>query len=498
MSTPSQTTDNSQPVVERRSIDYIPQSERHGKSWHLWSVWFCGEAHLTTLAVGVIGISMGTNLLWTSLAIILGCAFGTLFMAGHSAQGPHMGLPQLIQSRPQFGYLGALLIYCVALVTYIGYNAFNQVLAGQTLHSVTSAPEGPSALAFTLLALVMAFFGYQWFHKLQRWLSYVTIVGLAVLTVGIAVSGIIPAEQLSMSGFALAPFLAQFFTAAAYQLSWAIYVSDYSRYLPQNVNTRSTFWWTYFGAALGGTWMMLIGAAATTAGKEANVTQALMAAGDTVFPGFGPTVVLLALVVLITSAAQNFYGGSLTLLSILATLKPQRVTFVKRVLALAVTGGLGVAVAAAASDDFLNQFQQLLALLLCLFTPWTAVNLIDYYWVRRGRFSLTAVFEPDGMYGRWGWRGLLSYGLGFVAMLPFAVIGTLEGPVARMLGGADVSMPVGLLVAGAVYLYACRSLDAELEISLIAELDPTPAPEDRPDGATGDEPARDTTAPATR
>ena len=27
-------------LIEKRSIDYIPIAERHGKVWHLWPVWF--------------------------------------------------------------------------------------------------------------------------------------------------------------------------------------------------------------------------------------------------------------------------------------------------------------------------------------------------------------------------------------------------------------------------------------------------------------------------
>ena len=39
---------------------------------------------------------------------------------------------------------------------------------------------------------------------------------------------------------------------AGYQISWAIYVSDYSRYLPPDVTVRKTFYWTYWGSAIGG------------------------------------------------------------------------------------------------------------------------------------------------------------------------------------------------------------------------------------------------------
>ena len=95
-------------TIEKRSIDYVPIAERHGKVWHLWPVWFSGDAHLATVATGVVGIAMGGNLLWMAIAVLLGCAFGTFFMAFHSTQGPQLGLPQMIQSRPQFGYVGAL------------------------------------------------------------------------------------------------------------------------------------------------------------------------------------------------------------------------------------------------------------------------------------------------------------------------------------------------------------------------------------------------------
>ena len=39
-------------------------------------------------------------------------------MAFRSAQGPQLGLPQMIQSRPQFGYIGALLVWLSAYVQY--------------------------------------------------------------------------------------------------------------------------------------------------------------------------------------------------------------------------------------------------------------------------------------------------------------------------------------------------------------------------------------------
>src|SRR6202042_2074230 len=142
--------------VEARSIDYVPLSERHGKVWHLWPVWFTGDAHLATLAVGVLGVMAGANVLWTAIAVIAGGALGTFFMAFHATQGPQLGLPQMIQSRPQFGYVGALLVWAVALIAFIGFNAFNQILAAQTVHSLYGVDATPTMLIFTLLSVSLA------------------------------------------------------------------------------------------------------------------------------------------------------------------------------------------------------------------------------------------------------------------------------------------------------------------------------------------------------
>src|SRR6202000_2263287 len=141
------------PLIGKPSSDYVPCAERHGKVWHLWPVWFAGDANLATLAVGVLGITLGGNLLWTTVAVVLGCALGTFFMAFHSTQGPRLGLPQMIQSRPQFGYTGALLVWAVALIAYIGFNAFNEVLAAQTLHQLSSILSPTSAAAMIALGV---------------------------------------------------------------------------------------------------------------------------------------------------------------------------------------------------------------------------------------------------------------------------------------------------------------------------------------------------------
>jgi nucleobase:cation symporter-1, NCS1 family len=73
--------------IERRSIDYVPEDERHGKVWHQGPFWFLGNFQFFTITIGFIGPGLGLSLGWTILAGTLGILFGTLFMAFHAIQG---------------------------------------------------------------------------------------------------------------------------------------------------------------------------------------------------------------------------------------------------------------------------------------------------------------------------------------------------------------------------------------------------------------------------
>ena len=82
--------------VEKHSIDRIPDEERHGSPRGLFAVWFGANLQLTTVVTGALAPSLGLSIPWALLAIILGNLFGAVFMALHSAQGPRLGIPQMI------------------------------------------------------------------------------------------------------------------------------------------------------------------------------------------------------------------------------------------------------------------------------------------------------------------------------------------------------------------------------------------------------------------
>jgi nucleobase:cation symporter-1, NCS1 family len=464
-------TDTSNPSriagVEVRSIDYVPLNERHGKVWSQGPLWFMSNAQIATLAVGIASVVTGGNLIWSLIAIVTGALIGTFFMAFHSAQGPQLGLPQMIQSRPQFGYVGALLVWAFAYLQYAGFNIFNTILAGTALHTTVHGSINLWTVVVTVLAAVVALVGYDLIHGVERWLAFGFLVIFGVLTISVFTLHY-PSGAFDLGDFKWTPFLIQFGGVAGYQISWAIYVSDYSRYLPPEVTVRKTFLWTYWGSALGAIWLMCLGAAlASWVGgvfdPDFDTIASLNKSADLVFNGFGTVVLLFSTLGLISITALNMYGGSLTLISAIDSFKKVRPSTTVRLVTIALTAVLSIIPALLIGQNFLTNFEDFLLLVLYLFIPWTAVNLVDYYVVRRGHYAIGEIFNPHGMYGRWGWRGIISYLVGFAAMLPFFSTSRYTGFVANDLNGGDISMFVGLPVAGILYYLLGQSIDVAAE-----------------------------------
>ncbi|GCE00292.1 purine-cytosine permease family protein [Embleya hyalina] len=449
-------------AIETRSIDYVPARERHGKVWHQGPFWFTGNFVLTTMVTGFIGPALGLGLGWSILAVVLGACFGTFFMAFHANQGPRMGLPQMIQSRAQFGIRGAIVPFVAVVFVYVGFNVFNVVLATQGLQTVL---PGGSTLWYAVLiaiAIVLAVVGHDLLHLVQRWLTYVLIAVFGVLSIG-AIVNLDVSTPGGGGGMSWTAFLVVFSGAAGYQISYAVYVSDYSRYLPADVPARKVIWWTYAGAAGSAAWLMSLGALLASALPDPDAITAVRQVGNDIVPGFGTFAVLVSALALISIMAVNAYGAMLTTTSALDAFRPVRPTVRVRVIGIVAIEAIVFVVAIVLPEDYLGSFNDFILMMLYGLVPWTAVNLVDFYLVRRGHYAVTAIFDPRGIYGRWSWRGLTAYAVGFAAMIPFFKTSFFTGPAADALNGADLSFVVGLLVGGALYARLCRGLDLTAE-----------------------------------
>ena len=459
-------------VIETRSIDVIPLAERHGKVWHQGPFWFTGNFVLTTLVVGFTGPVMGLGIWYTVLAVVLGAGFGTFFMAFHANQGPTMGLAQMIQSRAQFGSQGAIVPFTATVFVYVGFLVFDTILVTQGIGIFPEAKWFWYPLIIAV-SIVIAVFGHDLLHFIQRWLTYALVAVFLTITVFAVVhfssAPVDPGAAIATAGWSTAAFLVQFSLSAGYNISYAVYVSDYTRYLPADASAPKLIGSVYAGAGLSAVWLMSLGAILASYIPGADPIGTIRHVGDLIFPGFGTVVVIVSVLALISIMGVNAYGAMLTGASAIDGFKPIKPTVKMRVVALIIVGAVALVIALAIPDDYLGSFNSFVGLMLYFLVPWSAVNLVDFYLVRRGRYALQDIVRADGVYGKWAWRGLLAYAIGFVAMVPFFSLSFFTGPIAQLLGGADLSFAIGLAVAGASYYFLARGRSTEAEEAAILE-----------------------------
>lgn len=458
------TTQSQVPVIEDKTIQPIPLDERHGKPRDLFTIWFGSNIMVLTIVTGALGTTVFGLDFWSAVgAIAIGNVLGAIFMALHSAQGPQLGVPQMVQTRGQFGSYGSLLVVIVTVLMYVGFFAANLVLGGQALSTIIPGLPVPAGIIIIGIASVVAtIYGYRLIHAYTRILSVVSGIALVVAFILLMTTFGGAGEAVAMGGFNWSGFMGTVSVAALWQIAYAPYVSDYSRYLPQGTGSKQAFWSSYWGSVLGATLPMILG---TLVGAK------LLAGGmnaDNVVEGMGvlmePVTVLIVGVFSLGVAAtnsMNLYCGVLSTITVVQTFKP---TWKPRAGTRAVTAviiflvALGLALIGA--DNFLVYYSNFLALLLYVLVPWTAINLVDYYLLKHGQYRVSDFFRQDGgIYGRFNWVAIGCYLLGALIQVPFMVTELYTGPVGAALNGVDISWIVGLIVICPVYFFAQRAAE---------------------------------------
>jgi NCS1 family nucleobase:cation symporter-1 len=437
-------------AIEERSFDHVPEDERHGQPRQVFYMWFGISATIFSLVTGFVGITLGLSFWWTLLSIVIGNLLGALFMAFHAAQGPQLGLPQMIQSRAQFGYYGAILPLAVTWVMYIAFLAVDIVLAGQGFQAVFGWSLDGWMAILTIPMLVLAIYGYDFinrYNKYQTWLFIAVFLGL---TVYMFVHGV-PHDGLSAGKFTFGSFLLSTSIVAAYQITYAPYVSDYTRYLPPSA-VKKAFWRTYLATVISCVWLMGLGAAiGALAPSSPSMLLEIKHLGGPV----GGVLAILMAVGLIAPNSTNVYGGMMTTLSIANNVSDRvRSTRRLRIVVCFVIAVLGALVATAGAGAFMTNLENYLTVILYILIPWSVINLVDYYVLKHGRYRTADFYAKNGAFGKVNVRTLIVYLIAFGVEVPFMNTTVFEGPAARALGGGDIAWIVGAVVTVPLYLLA--------------------------------------------
>jgi NCS1 family nucleobase:cation symporter-1 len=338
-------------------------------------------------------------------------------------------------------------MFPAVLLLNVGFIAAELVIQAQAMTGVTAALSIPAwILILSVPSLVIGIFGYRWIHHVMQATAVIVGISLVIMLIQWLRYGALPAREMTWARPPAGLFLAGAALLVIDMLSFGPFVSDYTRYLPVRTNGRRLFWAIYAGNVLATFFSCAVGA----------YLAALL-------PSLGPVAAVgkisgtWALVVMALSLVNantfNAYTGSFQVLAFASMWRRFRSESVTvRLIPFAIVMAAGVAVAYLGYRQFVTNLTNFLDVLLVLFIPWSAVNLADYFLVRRGKYDVASFFTADGEYGRLAWRGLLAYAIGLAAEWPFVAQPDYTGPLVSTLGGADISWLVGWFAAAIAYL----------------------------------------------
>ena len=444
-------------LLERRSIDYIPETERHGKLYSQFTLWMGANLQITAIVTGALAVVLGGDVFWSLIGLFIGQVFGGAVMALHAAQGPKLGLPQMISSRVQFGVYGAAIPIVLVCLMYLGFTATGTVLSGQAIGQLLGVSDSAGILIFAAVIMLVTVFGYRMIHLIGRVASVLGLIAFVYLFSRVVALGDV-GQLLQIRHFSWTSFLLAVSLAASWQIAYGPYVADYSRYLPSRTSSFKTFLAVGLGSVLGAQIAMVLGvlAAAMAAGQFAGREVAYIVG----LGGSGTTAALLYFSIAfgkVTISTLNSYGSFMCIATIISGFRGHvEITRRQRLWFVVLIVGAATCVALIGQHSFLNAFKSFILFLLAFFTPWSAVNLVDYYFINRERYDVAALSDPEGRYGRWNWPGILVYVFGVLVQMPFISTKLYTGPLVAHLGGVDISWIIGLLVPGILYYLFAR------------------------------------------
>ena len=465
--------------IEQHSIDVIPADERKGSPSSQLTLWLGANLQITAIVDGALAVVFGADALWAIIGLLIGNLAGGAVMALHSAQGPRLGLPQMISSRAQFGVYGAVVPLLLVIVMYLGFTATGTVLSGQAINALLGVDAPIIGIAiFIVLVGVIATIGHDLIHVVGRVASVLGVIGFGYLAVRLFTEHDVSAAVANPS-FDIVTFLLAVALAAGWQLTFGPYVADYSRYLPEATPERTVFAATYWGTVLGSQVAMTFGAVVAAVAGDAFLINQVEWLGDLAGTAFlAGAIYVLIVVGKLTVTCLNAYGTFMcTATTVTAFTGARSMGRTARTVFVALMLLVAGAIALLASANFLENFRDFVLLLLMVFTPWSAINLTDYYLVSREKVDIPALYDPDARYGRWNAAALTTYAVGVLVQIPFLAQALYTGPVTEALGGADISWMIGLVVPSVMYyVWASRRNVAPEEMIYPRDVSPASVP----------------------
>lgn len=428
-------------AVEPGGAEFIPLSERHGVPRTLFGTWTSPNLEFATVFVGVIAVSFFGQSFWDAvLAIIIGTGLGSISHGFLSSRGPRFGVPQMVQSRISFGFIGNVLPAGLNAVTAgIGWFAVNSVSGALALNALTGVPGWVCLVLVGVVQTAIAFYGHNLIQLFERWMLPFLFAAFLLASI-VILSKSRPGAVHTTQGFG--GFLLSVGASFGYACGWNPFASDYTRYFKPETNRASIGLWSAAGVFLSCVALEIVGAAsATIPGSNSNPTALFTSHMSTAVAD----ITLIAIAIgAISANALNVYSGVMSFLStgIRLPLKMRRA-----IVALGF-GSIGFVLAVTGLHNAGSEYENFLLVISYWIAPWLGVFFADWV-LRRGRRVDGFLF--DRKYNPWAGAAAMLIGMGISIWL-FSNQTEYVGLIAKAHPGiGDLTFEVGFVLSAVLY-----------------------------------------------
>jgi NCS1 nucleoside transporter family len=432
----------------------IPEHARTSTVAHQFWIWAGANIAPINWVLGALGIALGLSLWQTIGVLVIGNVIGMAVFGFFVLMGQQTAVSQMVLSRAAFGRRGAYLPALMQGLLAVGWCAINTWIILDLVIALFDkigihGGDGLKitvAIAIMLIQVWLAAIGFRAIARFERWTVPITLVVLLAMTIvawtkndvdwGYAGGG--------LHGKLLWSSLTALMTAIGigWGITWFAYASDYSRFVSLDVPRRKLYVGSVLGQFIPTVWLGIFGATLATVTQEVDP-------GQLVVDSFGALAVPVLLLVIhgpIATNVLNIYSCGLCAQTLDWKVDRRALSLGVGVLATLFTIYLIL------NGDFASNLDGWLAGLVTWVAPWGAIMLVYYYAIAKQRVDVNALFEPPGSskVPDIVWEAIIPFLLGIVAtwMFEYGIPSYLQGPIAKNLGGIDLSWLAGAIVAG--------------------------------------------------
>jgi nucleobase:cation symporter-1, NCS1 family len=453
--------------IEVRGFDHIPEPERNMSLPHVDYLWVGTSVNLLSFALGALAITMGLNLWLGILAAVVGNLIYA-YVAFGSIATVRAGLPVSTLARAAFGMRGNRFNALLSWIASVAFEVINTVFGVEALLALFKMlgwiqPGNRGKLLAVLLQLLMcgviAVLGHAtmvWFQRIFSALVGGALLLVLAFTVGKVDWVHAAVAHVPLSGATvLATLFAAIAVVASNPLSFLFNGPDWVRYLPSKTPRRSIFQHVFWASFLPSMALSVMGAYCATLGDMSDPVSGL----KPFVPGWLFFVYIAAVIGgSLANSVPTYYSSGLTLQALGLNVHRSVAT------AADVLASTLITLYIVFVQDFTTALNDFIALMVMWVGPYGGIWIADAC-LRRGRYDALALHHKGRAAGSyWGWRGFNPAGC--IALVIGMLVAAMtmksplyDGPLARALGGADLSWLLGFPVAGLTYAALTLALE---------------------------------------